>query len=184
MPGVFISYRRDDTAGYAGRLYDALTADFGKEHVFIDIDSIGAGQNFADVIEQQIASCSVVIVLIGKGWLASTDEHAARRLDNPRDFVRLEVASALRRKLPVIPVLVGGAKMPRPDDLPPPRRRATAIRAPQARVLAMDRSVRGPPAHLGGGCHSTVDPGNCRDHLEYETQPGWQRIARGRTAPL
>ena len=120
MPGVFISYRRDDTAGYAGRLYDALTAHFGKEHVFIDIDSIGAGQNFADVIERQIASCSVVIVLIGKAWLTSTDEHRARRLDNPHDFVRLEVASALRRKLPVIPVLVGGAKMPHPEDLPAP----------------------------------------------------------------
>jgi TIR domain/PQQ-like domain len=118
--GIFISYRRDDTAGYAGRIYEALTAHFGKELVFIDIDSIRAGQNFVDVIEQKIASCSVVIVLIGKAWLNSTDGRGARRLDDPHDFVRLEIVSALRQKIPVIPVLVGGAKMPRPDDLPPP----------------------------------------------------------------
>ncbi len=120
MRGVFISYRRDDTAGYAGRLYDALTPHFGRDLVFIDVDSIRAGQNFADVIEQRIASCSVVIVLIGKAWLNSTDDRGLRRLDNPDDFVRLEVASALRQNTPVMPVLVGGAKMPRPDDLPAP----------------------------------------------------------------
>ena len=154
MPGVFISYRRDDTAGYAGRLYDALTAHFGKEHVFIDIDSIGAGQNFADVIEQQIASCSVVIVLIGKGWLTSTDEHAARRLDNPHDFVRLEVASALRRKLPVIPVLVGGAKMPRPDDLPPPLAALAYLNA----IEIFDSLFRDSVKHLVNALQPLVHP--------------------------
>ena len=96
MGGVFISYRRDDTAGYAGRLYDALTAHFGRDLVFIDVDSIRAGQNFVDVIDGWIASCSVVIVLIGKGWLNSADARG-RRLDDPQDFVRLEVASALRQ---------------------------------------------------------------------------------------
>jgi hypothetical protein len=116
MRGVFISYRRDDTAGYAGRLYDALTAHFGRDLVFFDIDSIPAGQNFVEVIEQRMAFCSVVIVLIGKAWLNSTD--GRRRLDDPHDFVRLEIANAFRRKIPVIPVLVGGAKMPRVDDLP------------------------------------------------------------------
>jgi TIR domain len=119
MGGVFISYRRDDTAGYAGRLYDALTAHFGKDLVFIDVDSIRAGQNFVDVIDGWIASSSVVIVLIGKAWLNSAGARG-RRLDDPHDFVRLEVASALRQKIPVIPVLVGGAKMPRPEDLPEP----------------------------------------------------------------
>ena len=120
MPGVFISYRRDDSSGYAGRLYDALVAHFGSELVFIDIDSIRAGQNFPDVIDKRIAACSVVVVLIGKGWLKSVDDRGDRRLDDPHDFVRLEIASALAQKIPVIPVLVGGAKMPRPDDLPEP----------------------------------------------------------------
>ena len=118
MPGVFISYRRDDTSGYAGRLYDELSARFGKDLVFIDIDSIHAGENFVDVIERRIASCSVVIVLMGKAWLSIVDERGQRRLDNPHDFVRLEVASAFRRNIPVIPVLVGGAKMPGTEQLP------------------------------------------------------------------
>jgi outer membrane protein assembly factor BamB len=120
MSGVFISYRRDDSGGYAGRLYDALVAHFGKDLIFIDIDSIRAGENFADVIDRHIAACSVVVVLIGKSWLKSVDDQGNRRLDNPRDFVRLEAASALAQRIPVIPVLVGGAKMPRPDDLPEP----------------------------------------------------------------
>jgi hypothetical protein len=119
MRGIFISYRRDDAAGYAGRLYDALTAHFGRDLVFIDIDSIRAGENFVEVTDQWIASCSVVIVLIGKGWLNSSDARG-RRLDDPQDFVRLEVASALGHKIPVIPVLVGGAKMPRQEQLPAP----------------------------------------------------------------
>jgi TIR domain-containing protein len=130
MGGVFISYRRDDTAGYAGRLYDALTAHFGRDLVFIDVDSIRAGENFVDVIDKWIASSSVVIVLIGKAWLNSAGSHA-RRLDDPHDFVRLEVASALRQKIPVIPVLVGGAKMPPPDDLPAPL-------APLAQINAIE----------------------------------------------
>jgi hypothetical protein len=119
MSGIFISYRRDDTAGYAGRLYDALAAHFGRSLVFIDVDSIRAGEDFVEVIDRWIAGCSVVIVLIGRGWLNSSDSRG-RRLDNPDDFVRVEVASALRQKIPVIPVLVGGAKMPRPEELPAP----------------------------------------------------------------
>lgn len=120
MQGVFISYRRDDTVGYAGRLYDSLIAALGRNLVFIDIDSIRAGENFVDVIEKRIASCSVVVVVIGKAWLSSTDDRGRRRLDDPDDFVRLEIVSALRQTTPVIPVLVGGAKMPRPEDLPAP----------------------------------------------------------------
>jgi len=130
MGGVFISYRRDDTAGYAGRLYDALSAHFGRDLVFIDVDSIRAGENFVDVIDGWIASSSVVIVLIGKAWLNSAGPHG-RRLDDPHDFVRLEVASALQQKIPVIPVLVGGAKMPPPDDLPAPL-------APLAQINAIE----------------------------------------------
>ncbi len=120
MGGIFISYRRDDTAGYAGRLYDALAAHFGKGIVFIDIDSIPAGQDFVGVVEKRMASCSVVLVLIGKAWLNITDDRGRRRLDDPNDFVRVEIASAFRQNIPVIPVLVGDAKMPRPEDLPAP----------------------------------------------------------------
>ena len=153
MRGVFISYRRDDTAGYAGRLYDALTSHFGRDLVFIDIDAIRAGQNFVDVIEQRIASCSVVIVLIGKAWLNSADDRG-RRLDDPHDFVRLEVTSAFRQNIPVIPVLVGGAKMPRPDDLP-------ASLAPLAHLNAIeifDQLFRDSVRHLVNALRPLVYP--------------------------
>ena len=81
MAGVFISYRRDDSGGYAGRLYDALVAHFGRDLIFVDIDSIRAGENFVDVIDKRIAACSVVAVLIGKSWLKSLDDQGNRRLD-------------------------------------------------------------------------------------------------------
>jgi TIR domain-containing protein len=153
MGGVFISYRRDDTAGYAGRLYDALSAHFGRDLVFIDVDSIRAGENFVDVIDKWIASSSVVIVLIGKAWLNSAGAHG-RRLDDPHDFVRLEVASALRQKIPVIPVLVGGAKMPSPDDLPAPL-------APLAQINAIeifDQLFRDSVRHLVDALQPHVYP--------------------------
>jgi TIR domain len=118
VPRIFISYRREDTSGYAGRLFDRLSAQYGKERVFIDIDSIEPGVDFTEVIEQTVTSCDVTIVVIGKQWLDARDSEGKRRLDNPEDFVRLEVAAALSRKIRVIPLLVGNARMPRSDDLP------------------------------------------------------------------
>jgi formylglycine-generating enzyme required for sulfatase activity len=115
--GIFISYRRDDSSGHAGRLFDRLSAHFGVEQVFMDIDQIEPGEDFVQVIESAVGSCEVLIALIGRNWLTSRDE-SGRRLDNPNDFVRLEIAAALVRGIPVIPVLVQGARMPRPQDLP------------------------------------------------------------------
>jgi formylglycine-generating enzyme required for sulfatase activity len=116
-PGIFICYRRDDSAGHAGRLYDTLTAHFGNEQVFMDIDLIEPGEDFVQVIEEAVGSCEILLALVGRRWLASRDE-AGRRLDNPNDFVRLEIATALARGVHVIPLLVQGAQMPRPRDLP------------------------------------------------------------------
>jgi hypothetical protein len=118
MSGIFISYRRDDSAPYAGRLYDRLAKEFAKDHVFMDIDAIDPGEDFVEVINQRLDSCSAVVALIGKTWLGCVDETGARRLDNPDDYVRLELAAALAREVRVIPVLVGGAAMPRSDKLP------------------------------------------------------------------
>lgn len=115
--GIFISYRRDDSSGHAGRLFDGLSARFGEEQVFMDIDQIEPGEDFVQVIESAVGSCEILIALIGRNWLASRDE-SGRRLDNPNDFVRLEITAALVRGIPVIPVLVQGARMPRPQDLP------------------------------------------------------------------
>jgi formylglycine-generating enzyme required for sulfatase activity len=116
-PGIFICYRRDDSAGHAGRLYDRLSAHFGDEQIFMDLDRIEAGEDFALLIEEAVGSCEILLALVGRDWLASRDE-TGRRLDNPNDFVRLEITAALARDVSVIPVLLEGARVPRPQDLP------------------------------------------------------------------
>lgn len=118
-PIIFISYRRDDSAGYAGRLYDRLIQHFPKERLFMDIDDIPPGYDFVDVLENAIKACNVVLVIIGKQWVSIPNAEGKRRLDDPRDFVRIEVATALQRNVRVIPLLVGGAVMPLPAELPP-----------------------------------------------------------------
>jgi hypothetical protein len=116
---VFISYRREETAYAAGWLFDRLADRFGRGQIFKDIDSIQLGDDFVDVITAAVRSCDVLLALIGEQWLTITDEHGRRRLDNPDDFVRLEIEAALARNVRVVPVLVAGARMPRSDQLPP-----------------------------------------------------------------
>jgi len=118
MARVFLSYRRDDTAAYAGRLYDRLVAHFGANQVFIDIDQVEPGEDFVEVINQKVSETRALAVLIGRHWLDAADVEGKRRLDDPEDFVRLEVRAALERGLKVIPVLLGGAAMPRAQQLP------------------------------------------------------------------
>jgi hypothetical protein len=119
MSGIFINYRRDDAKGEAGRLFDWLSRYFGKDQVFMDVSgSIEPGLEFDRVIETAVSSCDVLIVVIGKEWLSATDEKGRRRLADPKDFVRLEIAAALRRDIRVIPVLVQEAEMPDEEALP------------------------------------------------------------------
>jgi len=117
-PRVFINYRRDDAAGDAGRLFDALSSRFGKGSVFMDVDAITAGADFAEVINQAVGACEVLVTVIGKSWLSLANADGGRRLDDPRDLVRLEIQSALKQKIRVVPALVQGAQMPRADQLP------------------------------------------------------------------
>jgi hypothetical protein len=120
MPTVFISYRRDDTAGEAGRLADDLSEKFGRSRVFIDVDSIPLATNFEDRIHAALDSCRVVFVLIGDQWLTARLPSGERRLDAEDDYLRQEVAAALTRDdVAVVPVLVEGAEMPSAEDLPP-----------------------------------------------------------------
>lgn len=114
---IAISYRRDDSLATTGRLYDRLQAQFGKTNVFMDFDSIPAGVDFRKQIAAAIDRTEVVIAMIGPRWLGERND-AARRIDDPADFVRLEIARALERDIPVIPLLIGGAVMPSPDVLP------------------------------------------------------------------
>src|SRR6185503_1815003 len=118
MRAIFISYRREDAEGQAGRLFDDLVAQFGSDSVFMDVAGLEPGRDFRRAIDQQVASCGVLLALIGRDWLDAQNESGKRRLDDPSDFVRLETASALKRDIPVIPVLVRGASMPRADELP------------------------------------------------------------------
>jgi TIR domain len=115
---IFISYRRDDTQGYARALHDELTERFGRDRVFRDIDTLRPGEDFVDAIEQAIGSSKVVVALIGGRWLSSTDPRGKRRIDKTDDYIRVEIGAALRENLFVIPVLVQGAVMPRLDELP------------------------------------------------------------------
>ena len=118
MPAIFISYRRGDAEGEAGRLFDDLTAQFGAKAIFMDVMDIKPGRDFRKVIDENVSSCGVLLAMIGKGWINARDDAGRRRLDDPQDFVRLETASALKRDIPVIPVLVHGASMPLAEQLP------------------------------------------------------------------
>ena len=115
---IFISYRRADSQFAAGRIYDRLVAHFGEEAIFMDVEAIDGGVDFVHVLEGAVQSCDVVLVVIGKTWLNIKDERGERRLDNPDDFVRIEIAVALSREIRVIPVLVEHAIMPRSTALP------------------------------------------------------------------
>ena len=116
--GIFVSYRRQETGPVAGRLYDRLADRFGKSHVFIDVDAIEPGVDFAEEIFRAVAACRVLLAIIGPSWLTAADERGSRRLEDPQDWVRLEIQAALTRGVRVIPILVEGAVMPAPDDLP------------------------------------------------------------------
>jgi hypothetical protein len=116
---IFISYRRDDTSGEAGHLAADLRKRFGRENVFIDIDTIAPGADFETRINQALSACRVTFVLIGKYWLNTTLPDGTRRLDHERDYVRKEIATALRRPpMNVVPVLVEGTVMPSAEQLP------------------------------------------------------------------
>jgi hypothetical protein len=111
MATIFISYRRGDSAGHAGRLYDQVVARFGEGNVFKDLDSMKPGADFAQVIEEAVTSSDALLAVIGSNWVSP-------RLKDPDDWVRLEIAHALAGDVRVVPILVEGAKMPAPSDLP------------------------------------------------------------------
>ncbi len=118
MARVFISYRREDSAASAGRIQDRFERELGRDHLFIDVDGIPLGVNFVKVLREEVAQCGVLLAVIGPNWLDVRDEDGTHRLDNPTDFVRIEIAAALQREIPVIPILLDGTRIPRADQLP------------------------------------------------------------------
>jgi len=144
--GVFISYRREDTAGFAGRIYDHLTTSLGHENVFLDVDNIPPGLDFVEVLSERVGKCDALVAVIGKDWVSSADKGNRRRIDDPHDLVRIEIEAARERNVRVIPVLLEGAAMPRPEDLPESLKklsRRQAIEISHARFDAdVDRLTR------------------------------------------
>lgn len=120
---IFVNYRRDDSAPHALSVAQYLEREFGSKNVFLDIDRLRPGQRFPQVLEERLTESRVMLTVIGPSWLSATNEAGQRRLDDPEDWVRMEICRALAQKIPVIPVLVGGASLPRkselPDDLKP-----------------------------------------------------------------
>lgn len=115
---IFISYRRDDTAYVTGYINDRLCAEFGAESVFTDVDNIALGVDFRTVLDETVGQCQIFLAVIGENWLTARNSDGVLRLQDPSDFVRIEIESALQRNIPVIPLLVGGTKMPSKDELP------------------------------------------------------------------
>jgi len=140
MPGIFISYRREDSPGHAGRIFDRLRSRFGSDVVFMDVTAIEAGVDFVDVLHKAVGSCDALLAVIGPQWLSATQD-GNRRLDDPRDFVRLEIAGALERNVRVLPVLVEGARVPSVESLPADLQALTRRQAIELRDARWDDDI-------------------------------------------
>jgi hypothetical protein len=148
MAQIFISYRRQDSAYLAATLSDKLQQHFGPNSVFLDVDNIPLGVDFREYIGNAVGQCDVLLVIIGDEWMGPTDSQGKRRIDDPSDYMRVEIESALKRNIPVIPVLIEEATMPAPADLPPAIesiafRNAAEIRAGRDLRQHIDQLIRG-----------------------------------------
>ena len=165
MSSIFVSYRRTDAPAHAGRIYDRLVDRFGKDNVYKDLDSTAPGADFVEVIDETIAACDALVAVIGRDWVSAKGRwRGGRRLDDPQDWVRREIAAALERDIRVVPVLVEGAQMPSADALPDDlkrlaRRHAVELSetawAPQLTQLIESLAAPRPPKQPGGPAPTT-----------------------------
>ena len=167
MRRIFISYRRDDSADVSGRIRDRLAEDFGSSAIFTDVDSIPLGVDFHDYIDRYVGQCEVFLPVIGKDWLLALDDEDQPRLDDPQDFVRLEIEAALRRGIPVIPLLVRQAEMPEAGELPASmaelaRRNGLPVRPDPDFRRDMERLISGIRDHIPCATNTAKDPGRLR----------------------
>ncbi|MGF1568239.1 MAG: toll/interleukin-1 receptor domain-containing protein [Nodosilinea sp.] len=161
MPKIFISYRRSDSEDVAHHIFERLKANFGKPNIFFDVDTIPYGIDFRGFLRREVQQCQVLIAIIGPGWLSTADSDGHRRIDNPADWVRIEIESALTRDILVIPLLVQGAKLPRLNQLPDSLqalayRNAATIRTKGDFYPDMDRLVKQLQQHFAS---LSPDPG-------------------------
>jgi len=150
---IFISYRRQDSADITGRIYDRLIERCGTSAVFKDVDAIPLGVDFRKYLQDSVSKCNILLAVVGKNWLEARSENGKRSLEDPRDYLRIEIETALQRDIPVIPVLVQGASMPHEEELPSALqalayRNAIAVRPDPDFRGDMDRLISGIQAHL------------------------------------
>jgi formylglycine-generating enzyme required for sulfatase activity len=170
---IFISYRRVDSSDVTGRIYDRLVTAFDRNSVFKDVDSIPFGVDFREHLDGAVSQCQVCLVVVGRTWLEAKDEAGRRRLDSTQDFVRIEIESALKRKIPVIPVLVGGASMPGPEQLPPSLeplayRNGAQVRSDPDFHRDMDRLIAGIQQHFGAAQTPQPSPPQQKQTFTFE----------------
>ena len=176
---VFINYRRDDSAGHAGRVRDRLAHELGRDLLFMDVDAISLGANFSKVLHEEVAKCGVLLAVIGPNWSDVRDEHGNRRLDDPNDFVRIEITAALQRDIPVIPILLDGARIPKADQLPDDLKELASRNGLDVRHASfhtdMDRLILGLKGQLdqAGAARERVD-----DLAEAETAKSAAQVRR------
>ncbi len=156
MSKIFVSYRRDDSADVTGRIHDRLRTRFGEGNVFKDVDSIPFGVDFRKHLQAAVNRCDVLLAVIGDRWCKITDQAGKRRLDDPTDFVRIEIESAIERQIPVIPLLVRGASIPAATELPASLQalvyhNGTVVRADPDFHRDMDRVINALEQHLHSG---------------------------------
>jgi hypothetical protein len=162
---IFLCYRREDSSGYTGRIFDHLARHFDPGQVFMDIDSIDPGVDFTEVVDRAVARSAAIVAVIGRSWLSAADERGGRRLDDPTDYVRRELSIALFRDARVIPVLVQGAQMPTVEQLPEPLQplaHRNALELSDTRwtfdiavlTRALDRAVAEVHGRAGAGVHT------------------------------
>jgi TIR domain len=142
MGGVFISYRREDSSGSARGIFDRLARGLGRKNIFFDVDSIAPGIDFVELLTERVSICDALLAVIGAEWISSVDRNNRRRIDNPHDFVRIEIEAALTRGVRVIPVLVDGAAMPAPEDLPESIRKLVRLQGIEISHTRFDADVR------------------------------------------
>jgi hypothetical protein len=161
MAMVFICYRRDDSSGTTGRVHDRLAQEFGDSLIFMDVNNIPLGLDFVKVLRDAVSKCDVLLAVIGKHWSDARNVDDSRRLDSESDFVRIEIATALQRDIPVIPILVDGAAIPKAVELPEDLKDLSTRNGLDVRHgsfhVDMDRLINGLKAQMGGATTASVD---------------------------
>jgi hypothetical protein len=170
MTSLFISYRREDGAGHAGRLYDRLSARFGADQIFIDHYDLAPGEDFPSAIEAHLAQAAIVLALIGPRWTEARDAHGRSRLAQPEDFVRRELTAALAAGKHVIPVLIGGARMPSAERLPDELVALSRLQAWELRDARFEDDLNGLLAQLPAPAAAA---GNVRQNLAARLSGEW-----------